>query len=87
MRLREIPMEKYTVIKKGSSIQPCIKIPEEFLDEKLEITIKPYRPKINISRQLEQLYKKYQDVNPFDSIKDPAEWQQRVRHDWEEGAV
>ena len=80
-------MEKYTVIKKGSSIRPCIQIPEEFLDKKLEITIKPYRPKMNISRQLEQLYKKYQDVNPFDSVKDPGEWQQRARHDWEEGAV
>ena len=30
---------------------------------------------------------KYQDVNPFDSVIDPAEWQQRVRHDWEESAV
>ena len=75
-------MEKYTVIKKGSSIRPCIQIPEEFLDEKLEITIKPYRPKMNISRQLEQLFKKYQDINPFDSVEDPGEWQQRVRHDW-----
>ena len=80
-------MEKYTVIKKGSSIQPCIQIPDEFLDEKLEITIKPYRPKMKISSQLEKLYKKYQGVNPFDSVKDPAEWQQRVRHDWEKGAV
>ena len=80
-------MEKYTVIKKGSSIQPCIQIPDEFLDEKLEITIKPYRPKMNISRQLQQLFNKYKDVNPFGSVKDPGEWQQRIRHDWEKGAV
>ena len=80
-------MEKYTVIKKGSSIRPCIQIPEEFLNEKLEITIKPYRPKMNISRQLEKLYKKYQDAIPFDSVKDPAECQQKIGHDWEKAAV
>jgi len=27
------------------------------------------------------------NVNPFDSVKDPGEWQQRARHDWEGGAV
>lgn len=76
-------MEKYTVIKKGSSIRPCIQIPEEFLDERLEITIKPYRPKRNISRQLEQLFKKYQGINPFDSVENADVWQQRERNGWE----
>ena len=80
-------METYTVIKKGSSIRRCIQIPEEFLEQNLEITIKPYRPKMNISKQLERLFKKYQDVKPFESVKEPDEWQREVRRDWEEGSV
>jgi len=80
-------METYTVIKKGSSIRHCIKIPEEFLEENLEITIKPYKPKLNISKQLERLFEKHQDEKPFQSVKEPDEWQREVRRDWEKGFV
>jgi len=75
-------METYTVIKKGSSIRHCINIPEEFLEKNLEITIKPYKPKMNISKQLERIFIKYQDLKPFESIEEPYEWQREVRRDW-----
>ena len=80
-------METYRVIKKGTSIQHCIQIPEEFMEEDLEITIKPYRPKKNIGKKLEGLLKKYQDVKPFESIKEPGVWQRKARRDWEESSV
>jgi hypothetical protein len=80
-------MKTYTVIKKGSSIQHCIQIPDEFIEEDLEITIKPYRPKQNIGKKLEQLMKKYPNINPFESIKEPSVWQRKARRDWEESSV
>ena len=80
-------METFTVIKKGSSIRRCIQIPEEFIGEDLEITIKPYRPKQDLGKKLEQLLKKYQNVNPFESIKEPGVWQRMARRDWEESSV
>jgi hypothetical protein len=36
-------MEIYTIIRKGESIQHCLNIPNEFVDQELEITIKPIK--------------------------------------------
>ncbi len=76
-------METYTVIKKGSQIKRCIQIPKEYLEKELEITIKPHKPKQNISKKLAKLYKKYKDLNPFQSMKDPGAWQREARRGWE----
>lgn len=76
-------MESYKIIKKGSSIQHCIKIPKEFLDMNLEITIRPYLEKRKYRKKMVALFSKYKDVKPFDKIADSMEWQRGVRNEWE----
>jgi len=76
-------MQEYIVIKKGSSIDHCIKIPADFLNKDLEIKIRPLKEMGNISKRLESLHKKYQGVKPFEGIADPVKWQQEMRDEWE----
>ena len=75
-------MQEYTVIKKGSSIRHCIKIPEDFLYKDLEIKIRPLKDAGKVSIKLESLFKKYPDVKLFVDIKDPQKWQQELRDEW-----
>jgi len=75
-------MEEYIVVKKGSTIQHCIQIPDEFLDKDLEIKIRPVAHKEHIVEKLQQIYARYEGVNPFASISDPAEWQRETRSEW-----
>ena len=75
-------MEEYIVIKKGSSISHCIKIPAKFLNKDLEIKIRPLKEVGKISKSIESLYKKYQGVKPFEGITDPVKWQQELRDEW-----
>ncbi|MFP5212653.1 MAG: hypothetical protein ACLGPL_04670 [Acidobacteriota bacterium] len=74
--------KSYTVVKKGSSIQHCIEIPEDFVDKDLEITIRPIRPKAKFTERLEHLLKQYEGVNPFEGIEDPVKWQREQRGEW-----
>ena len=76
-------MQEYTVIKKGSSIRHCIKIPADFLHKDLEIKIRPLKDTGKTSIKLKSLFKKYPDVKPFVNIKDPQKWQQELRDEWE----
>ena len=41
LKIEDQLMETYTVIRRGESIYHCISIPPEFVDQELEITIKP----------------------------------------------
>ena len=75
-------MQEYTVIKRGQSIQPCIKIPDEFLDMELEIKIRPLRPKEHVRSKLEKLLKDNEGVNPFKVIQNPQKWQSEIRDEW-----
>ena len=75
-------MQEYTVIKKGSSIHHCIKIPADFLSKDLEIKIRPLKDAGKISIKLESLFKKYPGVKPFVDIKDPKKSQQELRNEW-----
>ena len=75
-------METYTVIKKGSSVQHCLKIPPEFINEDLEITIKPIRSGGKIREKIESILEKHKKTKPFNSIHDPIKWQKRTRSDW-----
>jgi hypothetical protein len=75
-------METYTVIKKGETIQHCLKIPPEFLNKELEITIKPVRKYGDYLKKFELLFERNRNINPFDSISDPAQWQRGIRSDW-----
>jgi hypothetical protein len=75
-------MEEYTVIKKGSTIRHCIRIPDELLDKDLEIKIRPIAHKEHIIDQLQQIYARYEGVNPFASMKDPAKWEIEIRSEW-----
>jgi hypothetical protein len=75
-------MQEYTVIKKGSSIHHCIKIPEDFLYKDLEIKIRPLKDAGKISIKLESLFRKYPGIKPFVDIKDPKKWQQELRDEW-----
>ena len=74
-------METYTIIKKGSSIQHCIKIPEAFVDKELEITIRPYQAKQGYRERIEGIYNKHKSVRPFNEIKDSVEWQRETRRE------
>ena len=56
-------MEKYTVIKKGSSIQHCLNIPPEFINKDLEITIKPIRTGRKIREKIESILEKYENLD------------------------
>ncbi len=76
-------MQEYTVIKKGLSIQHCIEIPEEFTDLELEIRIRPLHPRGSLQSTLERLFKENEDVNPFEMIQNPLEWQREIRDEWE----
>ena len=35
-----------------------------------------------INKKLENLYKKYLGVKPFEEITDPIKWQQEMRDEW-----
>ena len=76
-------MQEYIVIKKGSSIDHCIKIPADFLNKDLEIKIRPLKKMGKISKRLESLHKKYPRVKLFEGITDPIKWQQEMRDEWE----
>ena len=75
-------LETYTVIKKGSSVQHCLKIPPEFINEDLEITIKPIRSGGKIREKIESILEKHKNTKPFNSICNPIEWQKGTRSDW-----
>lgn len=75
-------MEEYTVIKKGSTIRHCIQIPDELLDKDLEIRIRPITYKEHITIKLQQIYARYEGINPFASMKDPVEWEREIRSEW-----
>ncbi len=75
-------MDCITIIKKGENIQHCINIPKELLKENLEITIKPLRKKKGKSIHVKALYVKYKDINPFQSIDNPVQWQHGERNEW-----
>lgn len=75
-------MEEYTVIKKGSTIQHCIQIPDEFLDKDLEIKIRPVAHKERITEKLQQIYARFEGVTPFAFMEDPAEWEREIRSEW-----
>jgi hypothetical protein len=75
-------MQEYSVIKKGSSINHCIKIPADFLNKDLEIKIRVLKDTGKINKKLENLYKKYLGVKPFEEITDPIKWQQEMRDEW-----
>ena len=76
-------MQEYIVIKRGSSIDHCIKIPANFLNKALEIKIRPLKEMGKISKRLESLYKKHPGVKPFEGITDPVRWQREMRDEWE----
>ncbi len=76
-------MQEYIVIKKGSSIDHCIKIPADFLNKDLEIKIRPLKEMGKISKRLESLYKKHPGIKPFEGITDPVRWQREMRDEWE----
>jgi hypothetical protein len=75
-------METYTVIKKGASIQHCLNIPPEFINEDLEITVKPVRYGWMIREKIESIFEKHENTKPFESISDPVKWQKGIRSDW-----
>lgn len=74
-------MEEYTIYENGKNILPFIKIPPEFENINLEITIKPMiskKSKLELSAVLER----YKALTPFASISDPVSWQQGMRDEW-----
>ena len=75
-------MQEYTVIKKGSSIQKCIKIPSDFLDKDLEIKIRPLKGVSKISQKLVSLFKAHPNIRPFEEIDNPQNWQRKLRDEW-----
>ncbi len=75
-------MQEYTVIKKGSSIHQCIKIPSDFLDKDLEIKIRPLKEAGKISQKLVSLFKEYPNIKPFEEIDNPQHWQRELRDEW-----
>ena len=76
-------MQEYIVIKRGLSIDHCIKIPTDFLNKDLEIKIRPLKKMGKISKRLESLYEKHPGVKPFEGITDPVRWQRKMRDEWE----
>jgi hypothetical protein len=75
-------METYTIIKKGESIRHCLNIPAEFVDQELEITIKPVKKERRFKKKLALLFEKNKDIDPFKSVIDSAIWQKEQRSDW-----
>ena len=75
-------METYTVIKKGKSVQHCLKIPPEFINKELEITIKPIRSGGKIREKIEGILEKHGNTQAFKSISDPVKWQRETRSEW-----
>ena len=75
-------MGNYTVIKRGENIRHCLNIPPEFVEQELEITIKPVQKRGDSIKKIESLFKNNQDVKPFESILDPAMWQKEQRSGW-----
>ena len=75
-------MREYVVIKKGSSIQHCIKLPDDFVDIDLEIKISPVVKAGKISQKIESLYEKYRGISPFNEISNPKQWQSDLRNEW-----
>ena len=75
-------METYTIIKKGASIRHCVNIPAEFVDQELEITIRPLKKETDFKRKLALVVTKYNDARPFKDIVDPVQWQKEQRSDW-----
>ena len=75
-------METYTIFKKGETIRHCLNIPTEFVDQELEITIRPARKVGDLKKRLMLLFEKNKDINPFESIADPVAWQKEQRSDW-----
>jgi hypothetical protein len=75
-------METYTIIKKGESIRHCLNIPAEFVDQELEITIKPIKKERRFKKKLALLFEKNKDVKPFQSVIDPVKWEKEQRSEW-----
>jgi hypothetical protein len=75
-------METYTIIKKGESIRHCLNIPAEFVDQELEITIKPIKREGEFKKKLALLFEKNKNVNPFESVIDPVKWEKEQRSEW-----
>ena len=82
LKIEDQLMEIYTVIRRGESIQHCISIPPEFVDQELEITIKPTKKRGDSQKRIELLFKDNQGVKPFESIPDPVAWQKELRSGW-----
>lgn len=74
-------MEEYKIIRSGRSLLPFINIPPEFKDINLEITIKP-AVSMNNREKIEIILNRFKDVKPFDSVKNPEEWQKSIRDEW-----
>lgn len=75
-------MNSYTIIKKGTSIQHCIDIPPEFLDQDLEIIIRPVKKESDFKKKLALVLETYKGTKPFESIMDPVKWQKEQRSEW-----
>lgn len=75
-------MQEYVIIRKGSNIRHCINLPDELMDVELEIKIRPLAREGKFSEKLENLYKKYPDIIPFEEIVDPLQWQRKIRDEW-----
>lgn len=75
-------MRALKVKKNGKSIQKCIEIPDAYLDQELEITIRPIPAKKRYRDRINSIYLKYPDIKPFKEIADPCQWQRGVRREW-----
>jgi len=75
-------MDAYTVITKGSSIRHCINIPAEFVDQELEIIIRPLKKEPDFKQKFALIMKKNKDIKPFKGIADPVQWQKEQRSEW-----
>jgi hypothetical protein len=75
-------MQTLIVRKTGKSIQKCIEIPDAYLDQELEITIRPLPAKKRYRDSINEVYLKYPDTKPFEEIADPCRWQREIRREW-----
>ena len=75
-------MQEYTVIKKGSSIHKCIKVPADLMDKDLEIRIRPLKESGKISQKLKSIFNEHPNSKPFQEIADPQHWQRGIRDEW-----
>lgn len=75
-------MDSYKIFIDGKRLQHILKIPPEFVDINLEVTIKPAEPGETIKQKLETIMAKYSNVKSFKEITDPSEWQKGIRSDW-----